>query len=113
MSDLSRTAITPICRKCGVELGQSYVYSTDGFIYHHMCYPVSPKEVRILELERDLAAAQAGLAKSEADNARLAIALKFYADVSKYPAPLTGGMGDLWADCGQIARDALFPTPSE
>lgn len=34
-------------------------------------------------------------------------ALEFYADVSKYPAPLTGGMGELWSDCGEIARDAL------
>lgn len=34
-------------------------------------------------------------------------ALEFYADVSKYPAPLTGGMGELWSDCGQVARDAL------
>jgi hypothetical protein len=32
-------------------------------------------------------------------------ALEFYADVSKYPAPLTG---DLWADCGQIAHAALI-----
>lgn len=34
-------------------------------------------------------------------------ALRFYEDVSKYPAPLTGGMGDLWSDCGAIARAAL------
>ncbi|MFG1399922.1 hypothetical protein [Roseixanthobacter pseudopolyaromaticivorans] len=34
-------------------------------------------------------------------------ALRFYADVSKYPAPFTGGMGALWADCGQVARSAL------
>jgi septal ring factor EnvC (AmiA/AmiB activator) len=46
-------------------------------------------------------------AKAEAEVAALRKALEFYADVSKYPAPLTGGMGDLWADCGQIARTAL------
>lgn len=34
-------------------------------------------------------------------------ALGFYAEVGKYPAPLTGGMGALWDDCGQIARAAL------
>lgn len=34
-------------------------------------------------------------------------ALEFYADVSKYPAPLTGGLGDLYFDCGTIARAAL------
>ena len=45
--------------------------------------------------------------KAEAEVAALRKALEFYADVSKYPAPLTGGMGDLWADCGQIARAAL------
>jgi hypothetical protein len=46
-------------------------------------------------------------AKAEAEAAALRKALEFYADVSKYPAPLTGGMGDLWADCGRIARAAL------
>lgn len=45
--------------------------------------------------------------KAEAEAAALRKALEFYADVSKYPAPLTGGMGDLWADCGRIARAAL------
>ncbi|MBB6262113.1 hypothetical protein FHS77_002681 [Paenochrobactrum gallinarii] len=34
-------------------------------------------------------------------------ALEFYADIRKYPAPLTGGMGDLWSDCGEVARAAL------
>lgn len=46
--------------------------------------------------------------KAEAEVAALRKALEFYADVSKYPAPMTGGMGDLWADCGQIARTALI-----
>lgn len=45
--------------------------------------------------------------RAEAEAAALRKALEFYADVSKYPAPLTGGMGDLWADCGRIARAAL------
>ena len=43
----------------------------------------------------------------KAENEKLREALEFYADTSKYPAPLTGGMGDLWSDCGQIARAAL------
>ena len=48
---------------------------------------------KIRPLETQLAAARKGLA--------------FYADVHKYPAPLTGGMGALWSDCGAIARAAL------
>jgi hypothetical protein len=43
----------------------------------------------------------------QAENARLREALKFYGDVSKYPAPLTGGVGALWSDCGQKARAEL------
>ena len=46
-------------------------------------------------------------AELQAENARLRAALKFYGDVSKYPSPLTGGMGALWSDCGQIARATL------
>jgi hypothetical protein len=42
----------------------------------------------------------------QAENARLREALDFYGDVSKYPAPFTGGMGALWEDCGKIARAA-------
>ena len=42
---------------------------------------------------------------------RLREALLFYADVSKYPAPLTGGMGALWEDCGGIARAVLGDKP--
>lgn len=34
-------------------------------------------------------------------------ALEFYAKTSKYVAPLTGGMGELWSDCGQKAKEAL------
>lgn len=48
--------------------------------------------------------------RAEAEAAALRKALEFYADTSKYPAPLTGGMGALWADCGQIARAALAST---
>ena len=47
---------------------------------------------------------------SDAEIERLRAALEFYADTSKYPAPLTGGMGALWADCGEIARAALNPS---
>lgn len=49
------------------------------------------------------------LARAEAAEAQVKAmdeALAFYADVSKYPAPLTGGMGALWHDCGEIARRA-------
>ena len=54
---------------------------------------------------------KASTTAAEAEVARLREALKFYADVSKYPAPLTGGMGALWSDCGQIARAALQGEP--
>jgi hypothetical protein len=53
---------------------------------------------------RSLAAERDAL---QAENARLREALEFYGDISKYPAPFTGGMGALWEDCGQIARAAL------
>lgn len=46
----------------------------------------------------------------QAENQRLREALAFYADVARYPAPLTGGAGDLYFDCGQRARDALRRT---
>jgi hypothetical protein len=46
----------------------------------------------------------------KAENARLREALDFYGDVSKYPAPFTGGMGALWEDCGKIARAARGET---
>lgn len=38
---------------------------------------------------------------------KLAEALRFYADISKYPVPLTGGMGALYFDCGGRASEAL------
>lgn len=34
-------------------------------------------------------------------------ALKFYADTSKYPVPKTGGLGELYFDCGEVAKKAL------
>ena len=38
---------------------------------------------------------------------QLEAALEFYADPGDYKAPLTGGMGKLWSDCGTIARVTL------
>jgi hypothetical protein len=57
--------------------------------------------LRFLAAERDAL---------RAENARLREALDFYGDVSKYPAPFTGGMGALWEDCGKIARAAKGET---
>lgn len=37
-------------------------------------------------------------------------ALEFYANVSLYPSPLTGGLGELYFDCGSIAKNALTQT---
>ena len=34
-------------------------------------------------------------------------ALEFYANPSDYHTPLTGGLGKLFYDCGEIARNAL------
>jgi hypothetical protein len=51
--------------------------------------------------------AAAEITRLRAESARLREALEFYGDISKYPAPFTGGMGALWEDCGQIARAAL------
>ena len=72
---------------------------------------------RIEELEQNLRTTSLeALAISDTNNefqariAELEKALAFYADVSKYPSPLTGGMGALWTDCGEIARAALTPS---
>lgn len=48
----------------------------------------------------------------QAENCRLRKALKFYADTSKYPTPLTGGLGALYFDCGSVAQQALSPEPA-
>jgi hypothetical protein len=34
-------------------------------------------------------------------------ALRFYANVSDYKSPFTGGLGKLYYDCGTTAREAL------
>ena len=47
------------------------------------------------------------LAKLRTEVERLRAVLAFYGDISKYPAPLTGGAGELYFDCGQRARAAL------
>ena len=40
-------------------------------------------------------------------NAEQRKALQFYANISDYKAPFTGGAGKLWLDCGETARAAL------
>ncbi len=73
---------------------------------------------RVKELEADVSAYI--LSAEDQDKRRKALetqlaaakkALEFYSDVSKYPAPFTGGMGALWSDCGAIARAALEGQP--
>jgi len=77
------------------------------------------KDARIKELEADrdhqsklsnkLNRSHAAL---EAKLAAAHEALEFYADVSKYPAPFTGGFGELYYDCGEKARAVLGGKPS-
>lgn len=55
----------------------------------------------------DIAALRAQGAKDKARIERLEAALRFYGDISDYHAPLTGGLGKLFFDCGQVARAAL------
>jgi len=43
----------------------------------------------------------------------LSQALAFYADISKYPEPFTGGMGALWEDCGSVSNAALLNAHGE
>lgn len=52
-------------------------------------------------------AIEALAAKDKARIERLQAALRFYADISDYRAPLTGGLGKLFLDRGQVARAAL------
>lgn len=61
--------------------------------------------LRALAAEREALSAEVERLHRRAERAEAA--LRFYADIAKYPAPLTGGMGALWQDCGQIARAAL------
>ncbi|MFG1462328.1 hypothetical protein V5F77_05455 [Xanthobacter sp. DSM 24535] len=63
----------------------------------HLAHVMSP----------DLAPAGVNAEATEVRIKELEAALRFYADVSKYPAPFTGGMGALWTDCGEVARTAL------
>lgn len=67
----------------------------------------------VRNLKRELEDARERERKLAGEVSRLRKALKYYADVSKYKAPFTGGFGALWADCGQTARKAIRPTPSE
>lgn len=60
-------------------------------------------EVRVRDISRLTVERDASRAECEG----LRAALEFYADISKYPAPFTGGFGELYFDCGQIARAAL------
>jgi len=95
----------------------------EGWVYRGSCQ--TPDEIDALRTERDEAkkAGEARCAMHDNDRIRLTAALAhvrrleealaFYGDVSKYPAPFTGGMGDLWSDCGQIARAALATPATE
>lgn len=68
-----------------------------------LCDDAIDCELKIAERDVSLQALETQLATTRK-------ALEFYGDVHKYPAPLTGGMGDLWRDCGAIARNALTET---
>lgn len=88
------------------------------FFEHHMRELLAAERAEhdntiatLMNLITDNAAKDARIKELEADNKRLREALKFYADISKYPSPLTGGVGELWADCGAIARAALEDRP--
>lgn len=65
-------------------------------------HPVAHRVIRRLYAQNQVLETQLAAARK---------ALEFYADVHKYPAPFTGGMGDLWSDCGAIARAALEAKP--
>ncbi len=59
---------------------------------------------RLIAAAPDLAAE---VLRLRAEVEKLRAALAFYADVSDYVAPYTGGAGKLWMDCGETARAAL------
>lgn len=53
------TAIEPKCGKCGQPLGSSFLYNgRAGF--HHECFPVSPAQKQIADLQRQLSEAVQG-----------------------------------------------------
>lgn len=64
---------------------------------------IAADEVRVRDISRLTVERDASRAECEG----LRAALEFYADTSKYLAPFTGGFGELYFDCGQIARAAL------
>jgi hypothetical protein len=88
---------------------------------HNLRTALADKDARIAALEAAVAVqreskeyaqrccvtAESALTASRAECEGLRAALEFYADISKYPAPFTGGMGALWIDCGRNARAAL------
>jgi hypothetical protein len=86
------------------------------FIEAHSVMKQSPRMARALKLLRQFVLAVQREPKPDQEPrqaepaeriARLKTALQFYADVSDYKAPFTGGMGKLWHDCGATAREAI------
>jgi len=74
------------------------------------CVLESQAENAVVNLEQVRMTLRHRAEKAEADAAAMREALNFYSETSKYPAPLTGGMGELWFDCGETARKALSTT---
>lgn len=75
------------------------------------CWPAPWLENAVSEAATALTSLSTRNAELEREVKRLREALEFYADTSKYPAPFTGGLGELYYDCGQIARSALSTSP--
>lgn len=48
------TATVMTCRKCGETLGSSYLYTADGFSYHHACFPVAPRDAETARLQEQV-----------------------------------------------------------
>ena len=61
------TAVSPRCRKCGRDLGSSFLYSGDGFTYHSECFPVSPLNAEIEALRTALSQEREAREKAEKD----------------------------------------------